>query len=200
MLMTAFNEIHPGLTVIELPSNEAEVAGPISPDLKVVKVAAAISSYDRAMIYKGKVIEGSLIGIPIKWLEDVEAKYDVHYLISQISIDLIPFNLPSRESSPMVHSKLQAFLQHSSREVNVGVALYILGLGVSAIEKRVEGVGAALRNLIDLAVIQMLGRILRLPYGRCLGCPSRIRYSMSSSWTISPRRQRSSKRSLSGRS
>jgi hypothetical protein len=39
------------------------------------------------------------------------------------------------------------------------------------IEKRVEGVGAALRMLVDLGVIQMLDRSLRLPYGRCLDMP-----------------------------
>ena len=135
-----------------------------------IKMTVGISSYDRFILYKGKTIDVSIIGIS-PTVQDVEGKYEVHDALSQLSIDLIPFNVPSQESSPMVHSKLQAFLRHASREANAGVALSILGLGVSVIEKRVEGAGAALRMLVDLGVIQMLGRSLRIPYGRCLDMP-----------------------------
>lgn len=169
MLLTALNSIHPGLLVSIglLTPGGLEVPEAVRPGMLI---SGAITVYDRGTHLQGKKFDMSVVGIS-SIVEELEAALEAHRGLSFLSLDLMAFDWPSLVARPLAHAQLQVALQRVSRQAEVGVAVLLVGLGASAIEKKVEGVGAALRMLVELAVLQTLGRRYRLPYGRCLDTP-----------------------------
>lgn len=169
MVLTTLNTIHQGLQVsaVWLTSGGLEIRGAVRPDMTI---SAAITIYDRGTHLRGKKFDIGVVGIsPV--VEELEASLQAHRATSTLSLDMMVFDFPSQVARPLAHAQLQVVLQRVSQQAEVGVAMAVVGLGASVIEKKVEGVGAALRRLVELAVLQTIARRYRLPYGRCLDTP-----------------------------
>jgi hypothetical protein len=169
MLLTALNGIHPGLLVSMALLIPGGLELPETPRPQII-ITAAITVYDRGTHLQGKKFDISVVGIS-SVVEELEAALEAHRGLSFLNLDLMAFDFPSLVARPLAHAQLQVALRRVSRQAEVGVAVLLVGLGASAIEKKVEGVGAALRMLVELAVLQTFGRRYRLPYGRCLDTP-----------------------------
>ena len=88
-----------------------------------------------------------------------------------LTIDMVVFDNPSQLAKPFAQATVEIKLHRELRQANAAVGVYVLSLGGSFIEKKVDGAGLALRTMVGLAVVQMLGRRFRLPYTRCLDTP-----------------------------
>ena len=169
MVVTALNMIHRHLFVSKglLTPTERHVEGAVSPNLTV---STAITTYDKAIIGRGKKVDLRLL-LPWTWVQGPEVDAETYHAISHLTIDMLAFDYPSQLAKPFAHAKVGIKLARESRQANAAVGVYLLSLGVSAIEKKVEGAGLALRMMVEAAVLQMLGRRYRLPYTRCLDTP-----------------------------
>src|SRR5262245_53065191 len=169
MVMTALNAIHPHLFVSKgllTPAGQT-MAGTVLPHLTV---STAITTYDKALISRGKKGNLGLI-LPWKWVQGPEVEAETDHAISRLTIDMVVFDNPSQLAKPFAQATVEIKLHRTLRQVNAAVGVYVPSLGGSFIEKKVEGAGLALRTMVGLAVVQMLGRRFRLPYTRCLDTP-----------------------------
>ena len=169
MVMTALNAIHPQLFISKglLTPAEHTMAGTVLPQLTV---STAITTYDKALISRGKKANVGLI-LPWGGIQGPDVEAETDHAISRLTIDMVVFDNPSQLAKPFAQSTVEIKLPRDLRQVNAAMGVYVLSLGGSFIEKKVAGAGLALRTMVGLAVVQMLGRRFRLPYTRCLDTP-----------------------------
>jgi hypothetical protein len=143
------------------------MAGTVLPQFTV---STAITTYDKAVISRGT--KGNL-GLILPWagIQGPEAEAEMDHAISSLTIDMVVFDQPSQLAKPFAQATVGINLHRELQQVNAAVGAYVLSLGGSVIKKKVDGAGHALRMMVELGVVQMLGRRFRLPYTRCLSTP-----------------------------
>ncbi|MEI8155839.1 MAG: DUF4384 domain-containing protein [Burkholderiales bacterium] len=117
-----------------------------------------------------------------------------------VGLDLSIMSTKTMELLPGVTSRNSVMLQRSSESSNVGVSVggqqqqgqqqpqpqpaagggamqgtmdnKTFGISYNFSVNRSEGVGGGVRNLVELASVELFGKLLRIPYWQCLGVPS----------------------------
>jgi hypothetical protein len=123
-----------------------------------------------ALISRGKKGNVGLI-LPWSGIQGPDAEAETDHASSRLTIDMVVFDDPSQLAKPFAQSTIEIKLHRDLQQVNAAVGVYVLSFGGSFIEKKVAGAGLALRTMVGLAVVQMLGRRFRRPYTRYLGTP-----------------------------
>jgi hypothetical protein len=133
-----------------------------------VLITGAITEFDRALSSAGR---GNDIGILFgkgKGETETSGQRKAVSTISRLSVD---FNLVDFKSQTMV-PRMQA--TNSMRVMNqtfddaFDFAIYGNGFGITSNTRYLQGRHNAIRLLVDLSVVQLLGRYTNLPYWRCL--------------------------------
>lgn len=170
MIKTAVNSV--GGNIYYIPYNPNYIigqarAGYKDPKSKVTPnlvISGAITEFDRALAgtekkldftFPGKDISGGLGGGKGENL-------------SQITFDI---NLIDYETMTMI-PKMQAvntvLVTRGKADVGVGFQIFGAALGYTSGIKYVQGRHAAVRNLVELSILEVIGRYLNLPYWRYL--------------------------------
>ena len=169
MMAVALSSVHPGLSVSEifLTPEWPNLKGALKPD---VVMRSGIVSYDQLIFGRGTKAD---VSVMLPWLpiEGPEIDYQKTHAVSHLSVAMMLFEYPTRVASSFAHAHLGIHVRRVSREVNAGMAVWILGFGVGEVVKRVDSIGTAVMMLAETAVMQTLGRRFRLPYQRCVDDP-----------------------------
>ena len=88
---------------------------------------------------------------------------------SVIGLDLAIFSTRDLSVVAGVTSRNSVLVIGDSNGVNASVTLAIFGLNYSINTVRQEGPAQALRTLVELASIELVGRLAKVPYWSCLG-------------------------------
>ncbi|MBX2859274.1 MAG: DUF4384 domain-containing protein [Cellvibrionaceae bacterium] len=85
-----------------------------------------------------------------------------------MGIDLNVVRMRDLSIIPMANSSNQVILLSSSSSFDGDAVIKKLGFNFNFSSDKNEGVSQALRNLIDLAAIELIGRLMKVPYWQCL--------------------------------
>lgn len=176
MLDTAINKI--GRQVVYIPFDpnyvisEATTGGNINRALPEIVITGGITEYDKDMIEKsreakadGQVQKGDYGS---KFDYDAGAGYKAGSSTSRIAMDMSLLNYTNQAAIAGIQTSNAITVRKSS--TGWGVGAYFQGCGLSfdyALQKK-QGVYYALRLLVELSVIEVLGKYFDVPYWRCI--------------------------------
>lgn len=152
---------NPNYLVGQERTGYAKPKGKITPNLLI---SGGITEFDRALVSTDRKLDLSIPG------SDASGgigggKGDT---LSQITLDI---NLIDYDTMTMI-PKMQAIntvtVMRGKREGGIGFQIFGSALGYSSGVKIVQGRHAAVRALVELSVLEVIGRYLNLPYWRLL--------------------------------
>jgi len=176
MLETALNKIGSQVVYIPFDPNyvisEATTGGNINRALPNIVITGGITEYDKDMIEKNREAKADAQIQKGDWGSnynyDGGASYKSEGSVSRIALDLGLLNYSNQAAIAGVQTS-NAITVRKSR-LGWGVGAYFQGCGLSfdySLQKK-QGVYYALRLLVELSVIEVLGQYYDLPYWRCI--------------------------------
>ena len=93
-------------------------------------------------------------------------------VVSVVSIDLNVGKLVTRQIMPGISASNSIAVVQSGKGADVGGLIGKAGLSLSVSLDKSEGFHQAVRNLIELSTIEILGKLTRVPYWQCLSIES----------------------------
>ncbi|MEA2778374.1 MAG: hypothetical protein QOF90_3780 [Acetobacteraceae bacterium] len=93
-------------------------------------------------------------------------------IVSVVSIDLNIGKLVTRQILPGISASNSMAVVQSGKGADVGGLIGKAGLSLSVSLDKSEGFHQAVRNLIELSTIEVLGKLTRVPYWQCLSIDS----------------------------
>lgn len=123
-------------------------------------VRGAITQLDSGVLSSSVGGSISLPGV------DIAASHD--QIVSVVSMDLNVGRLVSRQIIPGISASNAIAVVQTSKGADVGGILGKAGLSFSVSLDRSEGFHQAVRTLVDLSTIEVLGKLTHVPYWECL--------------------------------
>ena len=172
MLRSAVNRI--GDAVVYVPFQPDYVLGHAQQGAKLqltlpnVLITGAITEFDRALAAASKGLDvGVLVG---KGKGETDASYAAKgtSTISRLSLDFNLVDFSTQTMLPRMQATNSMRVLNESREDAVDFAIYGNGFGVTSSTRYLQGRHNAIRLLVDLSVLQLLGRYAAVPYWRCI--------------------------------
>jgi len=176
IMATSLNKM--GRNIIFIPYdpnyviNESTTGGNISRSLPDIVVAGGITEFEKDLIEKGRDLkmEGQVQkgDWGSKYNADGGAGYKAGSNLSRMTLDL---NLLDYKTQAAL-SGIQVSNTINIRKTNLGwsIGAYFQGCGLSfdySLKKQ-QGIYSALRMLVELSVLEVLGKYFEVPYWRCL--------------------------------
>lgn len=93
-------------------------------------------------------------------------------VVSVLSIDMNIGELATRQIIPGISASNSIAVVQSGKGADVAGLIGKAGLSLSVSLDKSEGFHQAVRNLIELSTIELLGKLTRVPYWQCLSIPS----------------------------
>ena len=168
MLSSAINKI--GKQVVYIPydpnyiKNELSLGGNINRQLPQIVIEGAITEHDKDIVSKNKGAEAEAMA----GLADGGAHYDTDASVSRLAMDLHLADYKKQAYFPGVQA-INA-INITKDKQGWGVAAYYMGCGLSfnsSIQSK-QGEYAAIRLLVELSVLELLGKYFDVPYWRCM--------------------------------
>lgn len=105
-------------------------------------------------------------------LPDVDLAASRDQVTSVISMDLNVGKLVTRQIMPGISAENSIAVVQTGKGADVGGLIGKAGLSLSIALNRSEGFHQAVRNLVELSTIEVLGKLTRVPYWQCLSIES----------------------------
>jgi len=102
----------------------------------------------------------------------LDAAINGNQVVSVVSIDLNMGKLVTRQIMPGISASNSIAVVQSGKGADVGGFIGKAGLSLSVSLDKSEGFHQAVRNLIELSTIEILGKLTRVPYWQCLSIDS----------------------------
>lgn len=133
-----------------------------------VYIDGAITEFDRALVSQGKSTDLSLEA-PEKTVDlGIEWEKEHRSAVSRIALDFNFFGFEKNAGEPGVQAVNGINVYKGLAEDSLGFTLYGATLGLQGTIKKVQGRHAAVRLLVQLSTIQLVGKYMKLPYWRLL--------------------------------
>ena len=87
---------------------------------------------------------------------------------SVVSVDMNIGNVFTRQMIPGVSARNSIVVRRTGKSADAGATIDKLGLNFNLSFNRSEGMHAAVRTLVELSTIEVLGKLTQVPYWRCL--------------------------------
>lgn len=139
---------------------------PVPPGFEIPNhyVRGAISQLDSGVVAES-VGAGAALSVG-DYGGDVGVSAD--QVASVVSVDLNIGDVFTRQMLPGVSASNSITVRRTGKAADAGATIDKLGLNFNLSFDRSEGVHAAVRTLIELSVIEVLGKLSQVPYWRCL--------------------------------
>jgi len=99
---------------------------------------------------------------------DLEGSYEKSLNRSRLAIDLHLINFKTNELLPKKQTKMSVDIWSLEKSASFGFMIAGSGLGIDGRRRLVQGKHSAVRSLVELSVLKLIGRYLEIPYWRCL--------------------------------
>jgi hypothetical protein len=123
-------------------------------------VRGAITQLDSGVLSSS---QGAALSLPTF---DIGISHD--QVVSIISIDLNVAKLTTRQILPGITANNSIAVVESGKGADIGGIIGKAGLSLSVSLDRSEGFHQAVRNLVELSTIEVLGKLTHVPYWQCL--------------------------------
>jgi hypothetical protein len=105
-------------------------------------------------------------------IPNVDLAFNANQVVSVISIDMNVGELITRQIMPGISSSNSIAVVESGKGADVAGLIGKAGLSLSVSLDKSEGFHQAVRNLIELSTIEILGKLTHVPYWKCLSIES----------------------------
>jgi curli biogenesis system outer membrane secretion channel CsgG len=120
----------------------------------------AITQLDSGVIAE---TASAAVGIP-----EADIGVSTDQVASVVSVDVNIGNVFTRQMIPGVSASNSIVVRRSGKSADAGATIDKLGLNFNLSFNRSEGMHAAVRTLVELSTIEVLGKLTQVPYWRCL--------------------------------
>ncbi|MGF1475152.1 MAG: DUF4384 domain-containing protein [Geminicoccaceae bacterium] len=120
----------------------------------------AVTQFDENVISEAA---SASVAIP-----DADVGVSADQVVSVVSLDLNAGDLLTRQILPGISSNNSIAVRRVGFGGDAGGEISTLGVFFSLSLNRSEGMHAAVRNLVELSAIEVLGKLTKVPYWRCL--------------------------------
>lgn len=176
MLISAINKI--GNRVVYVPYdpsyviNEANTGGNINRALPKIVIAGGITEYDKDMIEKGREAKPEVSiqkgDFGSNYNHDGGAGYQAEGGISRITVDLQLLDYSSQAYLSGIQAINTINIRKSKLALGIGYFFQGSGMSVQYSLSKKQGKYYALRLLVELSVIEVLGKYFDVPYWECI--------------------------------
>lgn len=172
MVEAAVNSVSPRIRLSNVDHDfvvkEASVGGRFARMTPQILLKPGITEFDRGVTIKQKKRDLSGFFGKGKGATDFSGDNGEEDVASRLAVDMLAYDYNTMVSMPQVHSSISAEVGRKSKEQSWSFSVYGWGTGASAVSKSIQGRHEAVRILTEYAVLQTLGRYLKLPYWRCV--------------------------------
>jgi len=128
-------------------------------------IRGAVTQFDQDVLRRDASLGGTLTAV-------FSANAAANSAFSVLGFDASVIRVPDLTLIPGVTSKNTVVVARDSKGLDNGQAILQKGLiNFSMSVNRQSGVAQALRNMVELASIELVGKLTRVPYWNCLGLP-----------------------------
>jgi len=128
----------------------------------VFDIQGSITQHDESIVNAGKSL-----GVSVSKDGGIGAAKSTS--LSTISLDLNVIDTKDMSVMPGVSSRNSIAILKSGKSFDADASIKKLGVYYDVNLSRTEGKSQALRNLVELGAIELVGKLVKLPYWRCLG-------------------------------
>jgi hypothetical protein len=172
MVRSAVNRI--GERVVYVPFQPDYVIGHAQQGAKMqltmpnVLITGAITEFDRAIASAGKGVDIGILFGKGKGETDASASRRAGTTISRLSVDFNLVDFSTQTMMPRMQATNSMRVLNDTEEDSFDFAIYGNGFGMNSNTRYLQGRHNAIRLLVDLSIVQLLGRYFSIPYWRCL--------------------------------
>jgi hypothetical protein len=182
MIKSSLNSI--GGSVLFIPYDPAfiqnqMVTGYSNFDQKLIPdvvISGGITEFDRGLVTRGKGTdagaEADFTGLP-DWLPSQTAGIEYSDAdkvgLARITLDFNLLDFQTMSGIPRMNTTNSMEVSKAMADKELGITLFGLNFGRKGSVKKVQGRHAAVRLLVEVSMIQIVGKHLALPYWRLLG-------------------------------
>ena len=133
-----------------------------------VLITGAITEFDRALSSAGRGANLQLLFGGGRGETDTAAARKGTSTISRLSLDFNLVDFPTQTMLPQVQATNSMRVLNENFEDSIDFAIYGNGFGLTTNTRYLQGRHNAVRLLVDLSMVQLLGRYANVPYWRCI--------------------------------
>lgn len=172
MVRSAINRI--GDRVIYVPFHpdyvlaQAQQGAKLQLTLPNVLITGAITEFDRALSSAGK---GSNVNLSVgggRGRTDAAFERKATSTLSDLSLDLNLVDFEKQVMIPRMQAANTIRVLNQTYEDSFDFAIYGSGFGITSNTRYLQGRHSAIRLLVELSVLEILGRYMAVPYWRCI--------------------------------
>ncbi|MEI8078454.1 MAG: hypothetical protein WCH61_02345 [bacterium] len=176
MVTTALNKIGGSIQFIPYDPTyvftEKELGEKLDRTLPDVVVQGAITEFDKELVERKRAVEGDVLFGQGKGETNIRAGIEGDAAGGRVALDLqvIAYRTQKMITGVQTSNRINVLKRENSN--NLDVAIYGNGLGVKTGFAEKDGIHAALRLLVEISVLELVGKYCDIPYWRCVdGAP-----------------------------
>lgn len=136
--------------------------------LPEVFISGAITECDENLDSKSSGASGYITVGGGTSMTDVDAGVDKTVNYSRLALDLHLIDYKTNKSIPRKQTELAVDVWDLQKGRNFGFAIYGCGMGIDGQRRVTQGKHNAVRSMVELSILQLIGRHLQIPYWICI--------------------------------
>ena len=172
MVRTAINRIGPNVVYIPFYPDylvaQAQMGAQFGVTMPNYVITGALTEFDRALSGAGRSNNLSLNFGKGRGETDAGADWKRTAILSSLGLDLNLVNFSTNQMMPQMQSANVMKVWNFSKETNASLAFYGDSFGFKLEGKYLQGRHSAIRTLVDLSVLELLGKATNTPYWRSI--------------------------------
>lgn len=193
MVRTAVNRI--GARVVYVPYHpdyivsQAQLGARFGVTMPDFLITGALTEFDRALSAAGRANNASIEFGNGRGATNVGVDVKRTAIFSALALDLNLVNFSTQQMVPRVQASNVVKVLNFSAEDNASLGFYGDAFGFKLEGKYLQGRHSAIRTLVDLSVLEIVGKATNTPYWRCIpnGTPDPVVLdNMRNSYTALP--------------
>ena len=172
MVRTAINRIGPNVVYIPFYPDylvaQAQMGAQFGVTMPNYVITGALTEFDRALSGAGRSNNLSLNFGKGRGETDAGADWKRTAILSSLGLDLNLVNFSTNQMMPQMQSANVMKVWNFSKETNASLGFYGDSFGFKLEGKYLQGRHSAIRTLVDLSVLELLGKATNTPYWRSI--------------------------------
>ena len=172
MVRTAINRIGPNVVYIPFYPDylvaQAQMGAQFGVTMPNYVITGALTEFDRALSGAGRSNNLSLNFGKGRGETDAGADWKRTAILSSLGLDLNLVNFGTNQMMPQMQAANVMKVWNFSKETNASLGFYGDSFGFKLEGKYLQGRHSAIRTLVDLSVLELLGKATNTPYWRSI--------------------------------
>lgn len=172
MVRTAVNRI--GARIVYVPYHpdylisQAQLGARFGVTMPDFLITGALTEFDRALSGAGRSNSASVDFGKGKGETNIGADFKRTAILSALALDLNLVSFSTQQMVPRVQASNVIKVLNFSSEDNASLGFYGDAFGFKLEGKYLQGRHSAIRTLVDLSVLELMGKATNTPYWRCI--------------------------------